>query len=499
MDHESDRGTERRSRWRDRRDRGGGERKVDSGGRRSGGGGDAHVPVNPRDDEEEGHAADQPAPGSSYDAFLRNLGLLRDSSSRKYYALVDSEVVEEDWQNATEVDFGDVHTVMIPVAGSTFGMDLEADISEDTKLLGDSRGISSTSGDGTRHHRRVLQYAEDVSTGKFIRHRGAGGGEDRASRFRKKEARSMNVDSQDAFVQWMSQTICFLRSLWSLIQGLLAGFSASTLYIVAASNSDQELVENYAPLANETRRLLYMLCTMSFIGAVDTYFHCRFPLKSSSKSDKAKALKLTTVTWKKRPRKERIVYMAIIGLYALVLAMTTVCAVGDSYLHRLRDQPVEATEASETDGDGALETWVQVAFEDETFRDTLELWKVANLVRFCGAALAWILVCRAAQLDGVRTNHTDAVLEISRRLDHFKERYHRFSGHMDTLSAMSIEELRRLLRQQEMALKFTEKSIEIVSQRVLAQNPEGQSLSSTVLQGTLPRTNPELSPVKGAF
>jgi len=60
------------------------------------------------------------------------------------------------------------------------------------------------------------------------------------------------------------------KIIFLLIQGLLAGFAFTTLYVQSGEGaSDKELLNYYQPVAFETRRLFYILTSISTVGACD--------------------------------------------------------------------------------------------------------------------------------------------------------------------------------------------------------------------------------------
>lgn len=63
----------------------------------------------------------------------------------------------------------------------------------------------------------------------------------------------------------------FFMATYLFFQGLLAGFSMALIYIVDQAASDNDLLANYQPSANEIRRIMFIFGAISFVGALEAF------------------------------------------------------------------------------------------------------------------------------------------------------------------------------------------------------------------------------------
>lgn len=170
----------------------------------------------------------------------------------------------------------------------------DLDVSEDALLLkmgipsalrtmGEDTGGAATPHSTTSVHSdaRYIRLCESAATGQFKRWKGSNGG-DRRSQLMTPQLASQHGhrhDENEAYVQWLTFTLPWLSSVSFWLQGALAGFAASTVYMSVSAKSDGDFIAHYARVANETRRLLYVLCTFALIGALDKFYNAKFPFK----------------------------------------------------------------------------------------------------------------------------------------------------------------------------------------------------------------------------
>lgn len=158
-----------------------------------------------------------------------------------------------------------------------------------------------------------------------------------------------------------------LKVFWLLVQGLLAGFSGSTVFIETTSSTDEEFIQQYALVANEIRRGMYMLCTLALLGALDVYYTAsNVTLKSKAPSgfcgicesrsrmveQSSRILSLPDDhrrAWASRTLPEKsVLTFGLRPVYFVVYIATLLCGVGDiTFFHR----------ENEASTDDAAEDW----------------------------------------------------------------------------------------------------------------------------------------------
>ena len=104
--------------------------------------------------------------------------------------------------------------------------------------------------------------------------------------------RSM-VKKISPFVVNFSEAVSnYLRTFYLFIQGILAGFSFTTLYFVAAASPTTNItlfLRIYSPLAGEIRRYFFLLSSIALLGSIDTFL-TTFQHSSNSKSKLLKSI-----------------------------------------------------------------------------------------------------------------------------------------------------------------------------------------------------------------
>mmetsp|Transcript_31040 Transcript_31040/g.38928 ORF Transcript_31040/g.38928 Transcript_31040/m.38928 type:complete len:538 (+) Transcript_31040:234-1847(+) len=290
----------------------------------------------------------------------------------------------------------------------------------------------------------VAVYIESSTTGRFFRvMRGERGVKALRERLKKKrqellEKRRKNISSQErAQVQ---ATILFqvLDTCFLVVQGALAGFSLTTMYYSYAAGDATKFITEYDDLANEVRRLMYVLSMIAFTGAWEGFLRRR--------SEKA--------SWKKRTRRDRMEWRATTLCYSLVLISTLVCSLTDIRIFY---------HDSITDEEG---DWIELAMSDPDFVQSLDTWYIFNVIRFLGCIIGWVLVCRDRHRESIKGYHSRQ--EAGRLLDEaidLKERVNHLSGKF--LEKLPKEELLKILALQKKAVEQTERTIDIQIRREL--------------------------------
>lgn len=143
------------------------------------------------------------------------------------------------------------------------------------------------------------------------------------------------------------------RAGWLLAQGLLAGFSSAPLILQWTASSDRAFVTSYRRLCNESRQLLFVLATVSALGAVDTLAQALLPPKAHTWKHAHPTSPSSSHgsgsggggsgggsggprerKWKERGWEERVGLALVAGLYVAAFVATVVCSVGDAVMYR---------------------------------------------------------------------------------------------------------------------------------------------------------------------
>lgn len=222
-----------------------------------------------------------------------------------------------------------------------------------------------------------------------------------------------------------SETInLYLRVAFLFIQGILAGFSFTTLYFQTTadpvSKTSQFLVL-YTPLAGEIRRYFFILTTISFIGSIDTL------MTIYNESSNAREKFLRSIRQKKRgyshesdPSKSIVSAFVVCALHLICFITSLRMAVDDTIISIRPSHPLP-----------------------------LDTWSSLNSARYVCAVLAWIGCCQIMFADlyekGIREK------EISRLKDvclYWKNRSEDLCGEGPRVAVMGAGELQALNRMQ---------------------------------------------------
>eukprot|EP00619_Florenciella_sp_RCC1007_P007330 CAMPEP_0205907610 /NCGR_PEP_ID=MMETSP1325-20131115/2667_1 /ASSEMBLY_ACC=CAM_ASM_000708 /TAXON_ID=236786 /ORGANISM="Florenciella sp., Strain RCC1007" /LENGTH=300 /DNA_ID=CAMNT_0053273723 /DNA_START=51 /DNA_END=953 /DNA_ORIENTATION=- len=269
----------------------------------------------------------------------------------------------------------------------------------------------------------------------------------------------------------------FFRAVWIFVQGLVAGFSASPIYMAYAAASQEMFIAEYAHVANEGRRMLFILCTLSLVGAFETYRNARHPIQFGQPINMAgtgpkgvptsvEDHSLARVrSWKTRGMLEKGALMVMPFIYMVVFISTMLCSVGDIvfYYHNgwLEDDGVLS---DENDNDVTLtdDMWASDALSSNSFKRKLRIWYVASSLRFGFAMMGWIVVCYCYYVDQVVIEkNMEEAEKMSKRINGIQEQVRRLSGATSTLAAMNKDELELLAKQQKYAMTMTERTLQL--------------------------------------
>jgi len=212
-----------------------------------------------------------------------------------------------------------------------------------------------------------------------------------------------------------------LNAFFLLAQGVLCGASLMQLIIVLQIASEDTLLEVYAPIAMEIRRIFYFLAVLSFVGAYQKY---------SDDVDNA-------ASWMARSANEKGELIFYVTLYALTLGFTLLCGPEADNMYNTYDAYRRANEGNANPDDG----WIAILKADDSFN--LKLWKVFAMLRFACATIGWFLLSKDVQRDVSRGRNR------LRKIDELRERQEVLLGRIDNfcgrnLSRMTLPELEDL-------------------------------------------------------
>lgn len=146
----------------------------------------------------------------------------------------------------------------------------------------------------------------------------------------------------------MQQTISRFYFIYFLLQGVLVGFSFSTFYLQVNASNDESLLIAYQPSAGETRRLFYLLSTISVVGSIhifqDIWLNYMTTTSSSTSTSNDSVLVSSILS---------------ILLFTVVFIVSLLMSSMDTKIHLYDGFPVTGSDSS---------SWATSALADNTFK-----------------------------------------------------------------------------------------------------------------------------------
>jgi len=291
------------------------------------------------------------------------------------------------------------------------------------------RDVEDEKAPGKLRNRQIYVYVESASTGRFFKYATDTSETLSTAKDNKKSKLLMNVvvneeDFEKSREAAMERLERLMYSGFLVLQGVLAGYSGETVYEAYSGDNAKEFVAEYGALANETRRLYYIMTTICFVGAMNDFSRVRH----------------NTEEWRKRSGTEKIELVFLVVCYMAALVFSLIAGVSDIefYYYTVEDR---------------------MQFSDAELEEKVSAWKIYNLGRFLSCVIGWFVVCRVQHRNSARA--ADAVRE-SYNLSEALETSHRRIAQLTgvKLDKMSREELLELVSMQRNGLEQTEHVLE---------------------------------------
>jgi len=236
-----------------------------------------------------------------------------------------------------------------------------------------------------------------------------------------------------------------LKSLYYVVQGVLAGFSFVSLYGREAARSDMAFLAAYQTISADHRRFFYILTSAALVGSLDTAMGVVSQI--SPHKDRAAAgrrLALTMI-----PVVAVTVFMHIL-CFLVNLSMSrfdTLVAHKNGYMNDADDDNVVVVSTS----------WIEEALDDQHFMEQFMSWKTLERFRLTSALVSWVGCCvliwfqfqivpSMSSLQRATKRHLDMWRTQARELQGAPGSFDKYTSHADPSAAMSA--LRRLMDMQ---------------------------------------------------
>jgi hypothetical protein len=248
------------------------------------------------------------------------------------------------------------------------------------------------------------------------------------------------------------------------------------------SPGDWEFITEYRRIANNMRRILFILSTLAVMGAVDVLKQAMKPAaiehafgSSHRDSGSRRAVEFNrTRLWRDRPVEEQYLLALNVLLYLGIFVASLICAVADvtiNYKNNYESLPLDMRRIDDGNDDVFLE-WQMYAldreYERSEFKPILDMFYRANIVRFVLALLAWVGVCLAHYLEEVGSDSAETLSDLDKQLFAEQEKNRRLASHTGTLQSLSMEDLSLLFHEQKRAVDMTQYVLQSLHQRVSA-------------------------------
>jgi hypothetical protein len=309
-----------------------------------------------------------------------------------------------------------------------FGLSVESLVQD---AGGGQKGNDGLSKKGGRNKSRKKKskawvYVENMANGKFKRVPMSRLGYARLTDVEEDmEARRLGAsrrDGPDLMTHRAHDITAFVSGVFQFAQGLLAGLSLLHLFLVQSITSYGTFQSVYQPLANESRRLYFVLASLGFASSIETYLR---------ESENKELWSTLSVLQKVRIFVLGVLYVTTLGLSLAMMPTDTMIAISPA----------------------------------DVSPESLSVWGVFEYIRSISSIIGWILVCIAVHEE----NQNGRLLllhcsNLTREMDKQKLRLQNVSGkHLDSASP---EELEELVAIQKAAVKSTERAIEFYRRRM---------------------------------
>ena len=188
------------------------------------------------------------------------------------------------------------------------------------------------------------------------------------------------------------KTIRSHRSTCADTSGLLAGFCFTTISAQTAASSNTDFIISYQSNAMEYRRLFYLLCSISLVGAIDNLLCLVSRIahtgtrnrRGTSESDSPKGFMVNVcraITL--HGDSTMLVAVVMTVLYSIAFLSTLIMSKVDILIAVRGGFQKSASSA----------IWAASLLSSDGFQSDLSDWRSLNLVRLVCAILSWIGAC----------------------------------------------------------------------------------------------------------
>lgn len=198
----------------------------------------------------------------------------------------------------------------------------------------------------------------------------------------------------------------------------------------------------YQPFAQEVRRYMYLLATLSLLGMVDhvltTWNHISSPNPLADGLSTNLAVKINDYQ-----RTSMLLGIILTALYVICFLSTVIMSPFDVLVYIKNDDGSSSTSTS---------NWADVAVDDEKFSSSYRRWSTLNSIRAATALLAWLCTCYLLWRDISRYTKMWHYLRNVRKTAILWMKRARLLQGQEDLDAVSYGELVELISSQEVLL-----------------------------------------------
>jgi hypothetical protein len=219
--------------------------------------------------------------------------------------------------------------------------------------------------------------------------------------------------------------LLFVKIFFLFVQGLLAGFSFSTLYLRLSSGSDESFLASYQPYASEFRRFYFIIVTISFVGSLDYTMTAAANVRVVNTSDlnrrklryplsylTGKSFQNQTHAVKINHNCLRLYITTIVSIIYALCFLSMIIMSGTDVLINLKNgyDSVSSSSGSASGTSSTSNAWVQAALEDAVFMQSYTRWKDLDRLRLITALFAWIGSCLILAVEYIMYSYANVEL-----------------------------------------------------------------------------------------
>lgn len=225
-----------------------------------------------------------------------------------------------------------------------------------------------------------------------------------------------------------------LRAFYFFFQGILAGFCFSPVYVESVNSDTASLLLSYLPMANEFRRLLYVLATISVVGSLDTV--------------------MTTLSIMKDKFKRSQGSTGILALNVLTLLLHLA-----AFIITIAMAKVDTLIALQFGLEGSS-TWTTTIASSSVYSSDISAWRGMDKVRFICAMVAWVGCCLNVCSDIISlVSKGNEVIQLTEVASAWRKRTSELEG--GGLGELDVSALRKLVALQTVGLERSKDALSV--------------------------------------